>query len=202
MISLDAEDFVVRTCTGKEVAVVGSGPLLPNVGEEIDSHSIVIRINNFDLRSNTQNTGSRISLWVHNGHLGCTLPIISTVPHIVTKAYGGHLKPYFDEMYIHHGEPEMYFFNKEKVRELNTIVEPKKLTTGGRILAFLLQQGSVIPKISIYGFSFYDNRFPPYEDSSRSEFPSESLAKWHNPDLEREFFLCQDFSNLHVRLVI
>lgn len=202
---LEAEKFLESICRKRSIAIVGSGPLIHNAGKEIDDHDIVFRINHFDLKSRPIDTGQRISCWVHNGHLGTTTLKINSIPHIVTKHYGGPLLAEFNIMYTHHELDRMYFFQKTTIETLNNQVNTKSLTTGGRILLFLLNMTSQVSKISVFGFTFYDKSKSIYEfhnptfTSKRKKI--ENAFKWHNPSIEKRYFLNFKCPKLNLRLV-
>ncbi len=202
MILQEGESFILQLCRGRRVAVVASGPILADIGKEIDAHDVVIRINIFDLTFRPENAGRRLTCWVHNGHLGKKMRQVYDAPHLVPKWYGGKLKADFDEMDAYHRPNRMYFFRKETIAALDAIVAPKALTTGGRILAFLLRPECEAEVISMYGYSFYDDSFQPYEIEPNRGFPWEELKTWHDPIKERQYFLEGDFPNLRRRLII
>ena len=51
---------------GKTVAVIGNGPqeIGKGCGEEIDSHDIIIRFNNFNIKGFEKDYGSKTDIWV------------------------------------------------------------------------------------------------------------------------------------------
>lgn len=59
---------LARLVCGKRVAVVGNGPqeLGKGLGVEIDSHDVVIRMNNYELEPCARDYGTRTDVWVKN----------------------------------------------------------------------------------------------------------------------------------------
>jgi hypothetical protein len=93
-------------------------------------------------------------------------------------------------MYDYHGVDRMYFFQAETVARLDRLIgEDKALTTGGRILAFLLTDALGVSEVDAYGFSFYDPAKPLFEFANPRQFERSRLERWHDPAAEKVFFV-------------
>lgn len=189
---------------GKTVAVVGNGPqeIGKGYGEEIDSHDIIIRFNNFNIKGFEKDYGSKTDIWVrgfqaskyekginrdynimycYEGDLNCAL----LQDDIIEKLYND----------ISNNTAVFYFKNEihRKIFELSNI---HSLTSGGLVLFNVLEiknkYNESFTKKDIYGFSFLNNDlsydgYHYYIDNIPKKDLLSSLNNWHKINEEMIF---------------
>lgn len=178
---------------GKSVAVVGSGPYETgkNKGNEIDSHDVVVRFNDYQTDGFGQDYGNKTTIWVRNidtENGGCNprlneadgfdLIVLEAniwrffMPEIFLDTFYQYAVKNADRLY-------MLKYRDRLIREMGSFP-----TSGGQFLYELCQIRNRVGSIDVYGFSYM------YMEEGNSK------ALRHNSDEAEEF----RYGNLHHNL--
>lgn len=141
MSSLKVLKIILSDFIGKTVAVVGNGVFKEKKGEEIDSHDVVVRINNFVIDGYEELVGSKVSFWCTNACHTIHLPH----PNVPTRVRPVFCPYFFSkeryDRFLESGYQVTFLSKKKKVRML----------TGVSFLSLL----SVVDIVAdVYGFDF------------------------------------------------
>ncbi|NPD75518.1 glycosyltransferase family 29 protein, partial [Oceanispirochaeta sp. M1] len=156
-----SEKSFLKYIQGKSIAVVGNSPCHIGLGkgEEIDTHDIVIRFNNYTLSPQTENDyGSKVDVW------GIT-PNIESINNLqqvykydyVISCDGAKKIPIkrrdFYYKYLMTGGS--YF--RIKADELINSTNIRIISMGLYVVNYLVENSENIEKINLYGFSLIDH---------------------------------------------
>lgn len=184
-----AEHTFEKLLTGKSIAVVGNGPSETgkNRGEEIDSHDIVIRMNNYQIDGFENDYGSKTSVWVRNAHRSLIdKDMIEDVDYVLWESDYWHIHiqlNHLDLMYrdvlIAEDKIGYMYGLRNEICSNSSVLNP---TTGMQLVYFLEKNRNMFAKIDYYGFSFMD----PTSNSSYGHYYNEptSASTDHQPHIE------------------
>jgi len=155
------ENTLEKMLAGKTIAVVGNGPseIGKKRGEDIDSHDIVIRMNNFQIDGFEEDYGSKTSIWVRNS-TKATLDRdnIEEIDYLLWEPDYWHvhiLHNFLDFMYRDiriAGDKVGYFYGlRKEICSSSSVLNP---TTGLQMVYYLEKHKNSLKKLDYYGFSF------------------------------------------------
>jgi predicted O-linked N-acetylglucosamine transferase (SPINDLY family) len=196
--------FLDALLTGKTIACVGNGPaeIGKGRGQEIDSHDIVIRFNNFDTSPEfSADYGQKTSLWArnlpHDIHAPASPPEAILFIHDVTRHRipGTSLLDRILADVTHRHIPVIsipYNFFEELRRESH-LLDYEMPTTGCLTLYYIMKR-IAIKSIHCYGFSFsqiqtIDPDCPHYFKSTEANRSNKLFRNVHNFHKESFFLL-------------
>ena len=186
---------------GKSVAIVGNGPseLGKSKGEEIDSHDIVMRFNNYQIKGFEKDYGSKINVWARglakdlidrdeeNGHSCCLW---------IMNIYRVEIRDEpLDALYrsLKKGHIQQVCLSTEECADFKNIARQTWPTTGliaiNNVLKCKSRNGEKFSINDIYGFSFLQEiqmKDCRHYFNDRSEEESIERSKSHNLALESE----------------
>ena len=162
MNNIRNNNVIEELLKGKSVAIVGNGPseIGKNKGKEIDSHDIVIRINNYVISGYENDYGTKTNIWVrgsgspqvedrtqHNEYLA-----------VLWEADYEHFPIFFNHIDILYRDAKNnIIFSNFDFRIHKEIKEKSKINfpTSGLMCIYWLHSLK-LKKLSYYGFSFLD----------------------------------------------
>lgn len=153
--SMSLNDFK-SYISGKNIALVANSSdlLKTNHGAEIDSNDIVIRFNSFFIDS--KHTGEKLTIhagiYLHN----CNYDIKTPIRAIVSISLDRWIDSVKTKIIKHKQGSIIRFHHVESMRNYKELDIKAPPTTGFVMLLLLLKLGG-FKKISIYGFTFYEN---------------------------------------------
>lgn len=169
------------------------------MGEEIDSHNIIIHFNNFNIKGFEKDYGSKTDIWVRGFQTSKYEKGINRDYNIM-YCYEGDLNctllgdDIIEELYndISNNTTVFYFKNEihRKIFEFSNITS---LTSGALVLFNVLEiknkYNESFTKKDIYGFSFLNNdlsynNYHYYKDNLLKSKIEYSLKNWHKIDEE------------------
>ncbi len=184
----------------KSVAVVGNGPseIGKRKGNEIDSHDLVIRVNNYDTQNYIEDYGQKTDIWVRG--MGSVDVKDMTKDNFYQACVWATDYSQFPILYnfldIMHRDINVnkilsLSLDKNFMRNLKMESGVFFPTTGFNILNFLLKECSC-KKISAYGFSFLQESVDDYSShyfNDRTIEEAKQKSFCHNFDLESRYLL-------------
>jgi len=160
-----SENTLLKLLIDKSIAVIGNGPseLGKNRGKEIDSHEIVIRMNNFQFDGYECDYGTKTNIWVRNAHRDLIdRDIIEDVDYILWESDYWHIhiqQNHLDLMFrdVKVAENKIgYMYNlRSEICSNSSVLNP---TTGMQLVYYLEKHRKLFSKLDYYGFSFMDAR--------------------------------------------
>lgn len=192
---------LAKLVKGKTIAVVGNGPseIGRNLGQEIDTHDIVIRFNNYDTKGYEKDYGRKTNIWVRGSGASDVINRndISIYDCVIFEGDYSHYpvipqkhpKVIYD--YLYQNTPITYYDRTihETLREYCGIEFP---TSGLVTIWALFLLKDIIKKMDIYGFAFrqhsIDNIATHYFNDRDMEEAVER-SKVHELDKESEIIL-------------
>lgn len=182
----------VEYIKNKSVAIVGNSPSLigKNLGQEIDSHDVVIRFNHFKLGEYLTDTGSKTDVWFRTMHVphrpelqNCKVLLSEDYLHdrVLTRAIDALIA--VSDNIISLGWQYLKALRKD-----SKIINP---SSGMKMIYYLYKHKSILSKLSIYGFTFNAGQELKPENfrnqyfSEDNEYKPNSLT--HNYNAESRF---------------
>ncbi|MCL2567058.1 MAG: glycosyltransferase family 29 protein [Alphaproteobacteria bacterium] len=170
----------------KSIAIVGnSRDIFDNkTGKEIDSHDVVIRFNNYQIKGYEEFTGTKTSIWAYNGDWETKDREIKDYDAVLIFIHNTYQlsdeKIHNIYKYLTESNTKIIFypisFHNEVLKQI------QHWTTTGTYLSYLLIKLGFKP--SLYGFQDPKKLFKPnYFEKNASNRP----ISWHHMDLESEF---------------
>ena len=180
---------------GKTVAVVGNGPheIGKRLGVEIDSHDVVVRINNYVLSGHEEDYGRRTDIWVKN--VTPEMRHVKPSPEIRLIVYNGNWDRdqlecgYRDRIEddLNDSTVSVDYIDMEHRKELTEELASVP-TTGALILWALARCGC--KSIDAYGCSYVEGAEASSYSRIPCDVPAEKVAEmvlWHQFDREVAF---------------
>ena len=177
----------------KTVAIVGNGPSEVNkgLGKEIDSHDIVIRINNYSIQGYERDYGSKTNIWVKCSSDDIKHEIrddrIKLIIYEPDYMHHEMLDSYIQECY--QSPLPMIYLNLEEHRNLR---DKLKIFPSTGLLLIEKVLNIETKKVDFYGFSFkqekLDNYFSHYFQAHSVEEQKVRCAH-HNLIVETEYLI-------------
>lgn len=180
--------------SNKSVAIVGNGPseLGKNKGEEIDSHDIVIRFNNYRIDNYEKDYGTKTNIWIkcssndivhnrNNKNFDCILYEPDYYHHEIID---GYLNVLFDDCKIN--VVDYFDFDDHYSLRKQFHIFP---TSGFVCINKVIKQPN-IKHFDLYGFSFLQEKQEEYSShyfNDRSKKEAVFHSSHHNLNLESEF---------------
>lgn len=199
--------FEEKILNAKSIAIVGNAPnvLGKNKGKEIDSHDLVIRINNYHLKGYEADTGTKTDVWFRV--IGALDESDSKVhdPNILNVIVYNYWNITFQ---IHLFNPDsitncpLYFSTVETYKTINSVIAPAipLPTTGYFAILWTYSLLKSFSNIDIYGFSFLDKEITTYNYYFDKKFSyntkpkKEDLLTMHNIQQE-----CINLKKLYIK---
>lgn len=162
----------------KEILLIGNGPSCLNhhYGELIDSHDIVVRFNNFEIKSFEKFVGTKTNYWVKtmmsSNHDNFKFDKKFFVYPSVVSPGGERLTQLTNDGYE---VVPVSFYNK-----INKLINKNNswATTGLVMIYYFIEKGYLV---KIHGFDFFKNGIHYYEDGS--------VMKGHAPNIEESLVM-------------
>lgn len=189
-------DTFLRLVEGKSIAVVGNGPseVGKGLGSEIDSHDIVVRINNYAIDGYENDYGTKTDIWVkasldfiRHGIRDDRIKAVLYESNLERfPLYDGYVNAMNDEMrscFVDYCDQNDHAFFCEK--------HYRYPTTGLMIINKLRR--IPIKSLDAYGFSYLQDQIKltgSFDHYSKSDSikTRELNRRWHHMDCELEYF--------------
>jgi hypothetical protein len=180
----DIQEFNARVYHGKSIAVVGNSHSAKGsgTGPEIDAHDIVVRCNSCFSPLYPDDLGVRTSIWATNFCKAMKQPVYDLGPDTLIVCYRDLRFPIKQKQMSHFlARPEVIKYYKAKAfyispktnvqisadaRRKGVVRAP---TLGLAVILHILSIIDKIDKLSIYGFSFYEEEDKPACHDPKSE---------------------------------
>jgi hypothetical protein len=182
-----------KIVNGKTIAIVGnsSNQIGKNKGNEIDSHDIVIRFNNYELDGFENDYGKKTDIWVRGSGSKDVRDRdnIADYKLVIWEADYDHYRVYFDNLdtlYKNISEAPNTITNynwniHSELRNISGITFP---TSGAvTIWAAYVANNKSFDNIDLYGFSFLDDNYNPNDHY----FDNKCNLKDHDYENEQQF---------------
>ncbi len=183
---------------GKSVAIVGSSPieLNKNKGIEIDSHDIVIRMNNFDCSGVENDYGKKCNVWLRNSspfHI-TLLREVSDFEYSIFNLNFERENPsdailLLSKFFIKNNY-KFFYFGKiidEIALEVNNNLTNR--ASVGLIMVYFFYKLNQLENVNCYGFGFTDQLEKGvkqhYFEGNTHKDPAKTSHLWHN---EKHFY--------------
>lgn len=192
-VEASQKEFVrlVKEANG-DVCVVGNSPIELNTGngENIDSHNLIIRFNNYSTDyPHSKDYGTKTDIWIKSGHYAdVKRRDISDYKHIIVSGPNSiHRSPYGADLfkeYVDAGKSVGFFPHSLTTEVISKIEAPP--SAGILVLYWLYKLTGPLKRENVYGFSFTDQ----LENKSSHYFSDASSGDFyhHNWKAERKLF--------------
>lgn len=181
-----------QACNGKRVAIVGNAGYLKELdqGELIDSHDIVIRMNNFRLSGFERQLGHRVEIFftAFGGHIEFA-PDCYRAPMVVSSRPNNFFKIRSDRLFVHRkgkhitqgmrrlGRQELYAPSIDDYARLGRELAAVP-TTGYMAIRFVHDfLGPAIAKVFVTGFSFFEGQTHYYSERTMDPVNSHNIPE-------------------------
>ncbi len=153
-----------KLLAGKSIAIIGNGPseVGKKRGEEIDSHDIVIRMNNFRLDGYEEDYGTKTSIWVRCSHRSLVdRDFIDDVDFVLWESDYWHIHIQYDHLDLMYRDIRIasdrigYMHNlRKEICADSGVLNP---TTGCQLVFYFEKHRTLFKKLDYYGFSFMES---------------------------------------------
>lgn len=161
--------FEEKIVNAKRIAIIGNAPneINKNKGKEIDSHDLVIRLNNFQIKGFEQDYGSKVDVWSRN--LG-TLFYTKNKVQLENKPLNVIIYNYWNTSFQIHGfnpasiaNYPLFFSTVDDYKKINSLTTAIPTpTTGYFIILWVYSLLKNFNNVDLYGFSFLNNKLTDY----------------------------------------
>ncbi len=191
-------DIFKQLLLNKSIAIVGNAPseIKKAKGDEIDSHDIVIRFNNYKTKGFEKDYGSKTDIWVRGSGAGDVVDRKQRYKLVAWEADYNHWKVAYNHLDIMHRQIEegqlIYNFDYNShlsLREASGIDFP---TTGMVLIWEIYQKLNSFKNVDFYGFSFCQDipdKYATHYFNDRSDKEAKRRSNVHKIDKEAEFLL-------------
>ena len=192
------DDVFKKILLNKSIAVVGNAPseIGKAKGEEIDSHDIVIRFNNYKTKGFERDYGSKTDIWARGSGGNDVIDRKQHYKLITWEADYDHWNVAHNHLYILYRQIEegqlIYNFDYDShlsLREASRIDFP---TTGMVLIWEIYKKLGSFKNVDFYGFSFCQDipdKYATHYFNDRSDEEAKRRSNVHKIDKEAEFLL-------------